>query len=56
MENKISRKPVKKGFFKNRRQIMFGAGRSEGLGEDTGHLHVAFMETLRVKTTEAKAH
>jgi len=34
---------------------MFGAGRSEGLGEDTGHLHVAFMETLKVKTSEAKS-
>ena len=34
---------------------MSGAGRSEGQGEDTGHLHVAFMETLRAKTTEAKA-
>ena len=33
---------------------MFGAGRSDGLGEDTGHLHVAFMETLKVKTTEAR--
>ena len=34
---------------------MFGAGRREGLGESAGHLQAAFMETLKVKTTEARA-